>query len=99
MSYRSDAVRTGNEKEAEETNAPATEITAMKFCFFTFETGTKKTFFAPFPTSFPLRYRDTFEPFGALTVTRSCLPTLVILPIETFVIALVRSGADATELT
>ena len=29
-------------------------------------------------------------------MTRNCLPTFEILPIETFVIALVRCGADTT---
>ena len=53
--YRSDAERTGSETEAEETNAPATEITAVKLCFLTFETGTMKNDLTPFPTSFPLR--------------------------------------------
>jgi len=55
MSYRREAERSGNETEADETNAPAIEITAVKLCFFTFETGTMKTFFTPFPTSFPFR--------------------------------------------
>jgi hypothetical protein len=55
MRYRSDAERTGRETEAEETNAPAIETTAVKLCFLTFEMGTMKNFFTPFPTSFPFR--------------------------------------------
>jgi hypothetical protein len=55
MSYRREAERTGNETEAEETKAPATEITAVKLCFVTLEIGTMKNFFTPFPTSFPFR--------------------------------------------
>jgi hypothetical protein len=97
MSYRSDAERIGNATDADDTNAPAIETTAVKRCFLTTDTGTTKTDLTPFPTSFPLRYNLTCAPFGAVIAIRKFLPTRVIFLITTAETATERNDEGAAD--